>query len=173
VGLLRASFTPVGGSRRVGRTPKVYEPTDSGVRISIPERHPELLAAILVDAVQADSAGGTARATALDTARQYGAHLGAAEGGRLRPGRLGAERALTALAALLARHGYEPDRDGPTRLRLRNCPFQPLAGRVPELVCALNQAFIGGMVDGLQVPSLSPELTPRPGECCVQLTALG
>jgi predicted ArsR family transcriptional regulator len=173
VGLLQASFAPVGGIRRVGRTPKVYEPTDTGVRISIPERHPELLAELLVDAVQADPAGRTARQTAVDLARQYGERLGAARRTLLRPGRLGVDRALTALTALLAEHGFEPDRDGPARLRLRNCPFQPLAERAPELVCALNHSFIAGMIDGLQATRISPMLTPRPGECCVRLTAVG
>src|SRR4051812_40388354 len=43
VGLLRASFPPAAGIRRVGRTPKMYEPAEVDVRISIPERHPELL----------------------------------------------------------------------------------------------------------------------------------
>lgn len=171
VGLLRASFAPVGGIRRVGRTPKSYEPTDMAVQISIPARHPELLAAILLDAVQADPAGRPARRTALETARAHGVRLGAAARARIRPGRLGAERALTALTALLAEHGFEPDRDAPTHLRLRNCPFQPLAGQAPHLVCALNHALISGVVDGLRAANITPTLTPRPGECCVQLTA--
>ena len=173
VGLLRASFAPVGGIRRVGRTPKAYEPTDIRVRISIPERHPELLAAILLDAVQADAAGRTTRETAVDAARAHGARLGAAARARLRLGRLGAERALTALTSLLAEHGFEPDRDAPTRVRLRNCPFQPMAGQAPDLVCALNHALIAGVLDGLQAAGVTAALTPHPGECCVQLTAAG
>ncbi|MGH3777950.1 MAG: helix-turn-helix domain-containing protein [Pseudonocardiaceae bacterium] len=51
VGLLRARYEPVGGIRKVGRTPKVYEPTDTEVRISIPAREHDLLAAILIDAL--------------------------------------------------------------------------------------------------------------------------
>jgi predicted ArsR family transcriptional regulator len=171
VGLLRGSFAPVGGIRRVGRTPKVYEPADTDVRISIPERQPELLAQILVDAVLAEPDGGTVRTRAVEIARERGAALGAAERERHRGGRLGAERALTVLRALLDRSGFEPDRETATSLRLRNCPFQPLAGRAPELVCALNHAFVGGMVDGLRTTSVSATLTPRRGECCVSVTA--
>ena len=169
VGLLRASFAPVGGIRRVGRTPKTYEPTDIAVRISIPARHPELLAAILLDAVQAEPAGRSAPQTALDAARTHGTRLGATARARMRRGRLSAERALTVLTPLLGEHGFEPDRDAPGRLRLRNCPFQPLAGQAPGLVCALNHALITGIVDGLQATTIMPTLTPRPGECCVQL----
>ena len=32
---------------------------------------------------------------------------------------------------------------------LRNCPFQRVAGRAPELVCALNQDFLAGLLHGL------------------------
>ena len=173
VGLLRASFTAIGGSRRVGRTPKTYEPTDIGVRISIPERHPELLAAILLDAVQADPAGRTGREVAFVVARAHGARLGAAARARLRPGPLGAERALTAMTSLLAEHGFEPERDAPVHVRLRNCPFQPLAGQSPDLVCALNHTLIAGLLDGLQAAGVTAALSPHPGECCVQLTAAG
>jgi predicted ArsR family transcriptional regulator len=173
VGLLRASSAPIGGSRRVGRTPKVYEPGDEDVRISIPERQPELLAQILLDAVLAEDDGGTVRTTATEIARERGTVLGAAERDRNRGGRFGAERALSVLTGLLARHGFEPGREAATQLRLRNCPFQPLAGRAPEVVCALNHAFISGMVDGLQTASVMPTLIPRSGECCVQLTAAG
>ena len=56
VGLLRAHFTPAPGVRRVGRTPKVYEPTEVEIRITVPERDPGLLADILIDAVLADIA---------------------------------------------------------------------------------------------------------------------
>src|SRR6266496_2918362 len=50
-GLLRARYEAVGEVRRVGRTPKVYEPAGDDIRVSIPERRYEVLADILVDAV--------------------------------------------------------------------------------------------------------------------------
>lgn len=51
VGLLRAHYEPIDGIRRVGRAPKLYEPTGAGLHISIPAREHDLLAGILVDAV--------------------------------------------------------------------------------------------------------------------------
>jgi len=171
VGLLRASFAPVGGIRRVGRTPKVYEPTEAGVHISIPERQHDLLAEVLIDAVLAEDDGRSAREAAIDIARERGIRLGGEERERLRPGRLGTERALTLIAAVLAGQGFEPDREGPIRLRLRNCPFQPLAGKAPGLVCVLNHAFLTGVVDGLRATSAMPLLRPCPGGCCVEFAA--
>jgi predicted ArsR family transcriptional regulator len=171
VGLLRSSFAPAGGIRKVGRTPKVYEPAGSGVRVSIPAQHHDLLAGILVDAVLAEEGTRTAREAAAEIARTEGTRIGAAERARLRPGRLGLERGLTLITTLLARYGFEPDRETATRLRLRNCPFQPLAGRAPGLVCTVNHAFLAGIVDGLQARGVAPLLDPRPGECCVELAA--
>jgi predicted ArsR family transcriptional regulator len=86
-----------------------------------------------------------------------------------RPGRLGPERGLTACERLLDEHGYEPFRETPTRLRLRNCPFHPLASKAPDLVCGMNQAFLAGCLSGLEVNGVRAVLAPEPGECCVRL----
>ncbi|MFK4106067.1 hypothetical protein ACI2L1_39630 [Streptomyces sp. NPDC019531] len=40
-----------GGIRKVGRQPKVYEPTDTQLTVSIPDRRHEFLADLLLDAV--------------------------------------------------------------------------------------------------------------------------
>lgn len=171
VGLLRAHFTPSGGIRRVGRTPKVYEPAELDVRISIPERHPELLAEILLAAVlRADDRPATE--AAVDAAREHGTGLGVAERERLRPGRLGSERGITVVTALLARCGYEPHRDSQNHVRLGNCPFQPLTRRAPEVVCGINHAFTTGVVEGIQAPGVTARLAPTPGECCVEITTV-
>ncbi|MFE5029381.1 hypothetical protein ACFRAO_40330 [Streptomyces sp. NPDC056656] len=76
---------------------------------------------------------------------------------------------LTVCEGLLAGHGYETVREAPTRLRLRNCPFQPLAAKAPDLVCGMNQAFLSGYLTGLEVNGVKAVLTPEPGECCVRL----
>jgi predicted ArsR family transcriptional regulator len=171
VGLLRAHYEPVGGIRKVGRAPKLYEPTDAWVQISIPAREHDLLADILVEALLTENHGKTGREAALQVARHRGAELGAAESERVRPGRLGAERALTLATAALSRYGFEPDRATPTLLRLRNCPFHPLAGKVPQLICGINHAFLTGFLDALEASTVTAVLAPRAGECCVELTA--
>jgi predicted ArsR family transcriptional regulator len=88
-----------------------------------------------------------------------------------RPGRLGAERALTLASETLERYGFEPARAEPTRVFLRNCPFQPLAAHAPDLVCAVNQAFLAGFLRGLGASTATAALTRPPGACCVELLA--
>jgi predicted ArsR family transcriptional regulator len=170
-GLLRSRYDSPGGIRRVGRKPKVYEPADMDIRISIPERRPDILAEILVDAVLTEEPGEDARSAALRTARRRGEELGAAERARTRPGRLGPERSLTLSEAVLEQHGFEPHREAPTELRLLNCPFHPLATRSPELVCGINHAFLDGFLTGLEAAGIDAVLAPRPSRCCVELRA--
>jgi hypothetical protein len=35
----------------------------------------------------------------------------------------------------------------------------------------MNQAFLAGYLDGLQVAGVEAVLAPEPGECCVRLSA--
>jgi predicted ArsR family transcriptional regulator len=170
-GLLRARYEALGGVRRVGRAPKVYEPTDTDVRVNIPERRYEVLAEILMGAVLGERDGETAREAAMRVAQRRGEELGGAERERVKPGRLGAERALTLMQGMLAEHGFEPSREAPTCVRLRNCPFHPLATTAPALVCGLNQAFCSGILTGLGTDSVQAVLAPREGECCVEVRA--
>lgn len=168
-GLLRARYEPVDGIRRVGRTPKVYEPTDVDIRVSIPVRQHEMLADILMDTVLGCDVGEDARQAAVRVAGERGEYLGATEREAVKPGRLGAERALTLCEKALAHFGFEPTRATPTCVRLRNCPFHPLAARAPDLVCGINHAFLAGFLRGLGATSIGAALTPRAGECCVEL----
>ncbi len=170
-GLLRAHYEAAGGIRRVGRAPKVYEPADTDIEINIPQRRYRVLAEILMGAVLTEGGDESARDAALRVAADRGEELGEAERTRLRPGRLGVERTLTLLETTLAEYGFEPSRDTPACMRLRNCPFHPLAAAAPELVCGLNQAFLSGVLTGLDAGGVRAVLEPRAGECCVELRA--
>src|SRR5215217_2203624 len=96
-GLLRDRFL-AGETPRVGRRAKLYEPTDTSFQISIPARRHELLADILVQAVLDEARHGSALTAAVQAAQRRGFSEGAHVRERLRPGRLGAERALTVTA---------------------------------------------------------------------------
>lgn len=168
-GLLKARYANLSGIRRVGRVPKIYEPTDVDVRVSIPQREHGILADILIDAVLAETIDESARQASLRVAADRGRRLGESERGQTRRGRLGAERALTYAGEVLERHGFEPMRDTPTLLRLRNCPFHPFAAKAPDLVCAINHAFLSGLLAGLNAGTVHATLAPRPGACCVEL----
>jgi predicted ArsR family transcriptional regulator len=168
-GVLGARYQAAGGIRKAGRAPKVYEPTDLDIQISIPQRQHDILADILLDAVLAEGGAERAADAAVRVARERGHHIGVLERQHARPGRLGPERALTLATRVLERHGFEPAREAPTCVRLRNCPFHPLAARAPGLVCAINHAFLAGLLVGLGAPAVDAVLAPRPGECCVEL----
>jgi predicted ArsR family transcriptional regulator len=167
VGLLSASYAQPYGLRRAGRAPKVYEPADVNVQVSIPRREHALLAGILLDSVERQEPDESGRDAALRVAGERGRALGAAA--REKRGRIGAERALTRAGETLERHGFEPARVTPTLVRLRNCPFHPLAAKNPDLVCAINQAFLAGFLTGLGADTVDAVLAPRPGACCVEL----
>jgi predicted ArsR family transcriptional regulator len=169
-GLLRTRYESPGDVRKVGRRPKLYEPTDAQISVSIPERRYELLADLLLEAVVGKEDGQRGRDAAVRAARARGVDLGATTRAQVRPGRLGRERGLTACARVLEEQGFEPVREADS-VRLRNCPFHPLAARAPDLVCAMNHAFVAGCLEGLEVRSVDAVLDPAPGECCVRLTA--
>jgi predicted ArsR family transcriptional regulator len=172
-GLLRARYDAPAGRRQVGRTPKTYEPSGAEIAISIPARRHDVLAGILIDAIRAGTTPGeNALEAATRIARLRGAERGASERERLRPGRLGAERALTVVGEILDECGYEPYRETPTRLRLRNCPFHPFAARAPDVVCPVSQAGLSGLLEGLGVTTVTMIPDPDPGTCCVMFTGM-
>jgi predicted ArsR family transcriptional regulator len=161
-GLLRASYArPVGRApHRAGRSSKLYEPSEMNLEVSIPERRYDLLAEVLAEAV----ADGGAEAVACAIAARKGMALG-----RLSPASEN-EPPLAAAVRLLGRHGFEPAPDDePRSVRLRNCPFHEVARHSPELVCQMNLAFIGGVLEGLEAKAVHAVLDPAPGRCCIRL----
>jgi predicted ArsR family transcriptional regulator len=170
VRLIHADDAPI-GVRRVGRRPKLYRCGDLDVQVSIPARQHDTLAEILLEAVLTSARGEDAAAASLRIARARGGALGAAARSEARPGRLGVERCLSATEAALRHWGFEPYRSSPACLRLRNCPFQPLASRAPALICGINHAFLAGFLDGLDTAAVHAVLDPHDGECCVELRA--
>ncbi|TCC47985.1 transcriptional regulator [Kribbella capetownensis] len=170
-GLLRAHYEQGGRLRKVGRAPKLYEPVETDVRLSIPPRQPDLLAEILLDGVLSQDDDISPMDSALNAAFRRGERIGEDERARSRPGRLSSERALTLAEATLSRVGFEPDRPRPDCVRLHSCPFHPLAQAQPDAVCGINHAFLTGMLNGLRATTVRAILDPAGGECCVEITA--
>ena len=179
-GLLQAR-TAAPAPSRVGRAPKVYEPSGRDIAVQIPQRDHTLLAQILLDAAAdtpiddtrgtpATEPTGSYSAAALRAAARRGEHDGVlqrANAGRAASRRLGPERASHLVQRLLREYGFEPCRNADS-LRLRNCPFHPLAQTAPGLVCSINHAYLTGALHGLGADqALQPVLEPRPGHCCV------
>ena len=160
-GLLRARHeAPPSRPRGRGRSPKVYEPASAGVTVTIPERRYELIAEILADAVATEPANADRAAVRL--AHRRGMEVGA------RLPETGGE-----LTGALEGLGFEPRREADGAVLLHNCPFHVLAVRQTELVCALNHAFVSGILAGLGETRMQALLVPRPGACCVRLTRPG
>ena len=147
------------GPRRVGRTPK----TTSRPVWTSPSASRAASTTCWPTSWSTPSGPGPRRrfpSAATQAARIKGAERGTSHRERLRPGRLGAERALTVAGEILDECRYEPQRETPTQLRLRNCPFHPLSARAPDVVCAVNQAYLNGLLEGLG--ATSAEAVPDP-----------
>lgn len=168
--LLRARYeSPAHQPRGRGRTPKVYEPAEHGVNVTLPPRQYALAGEILADAVADDpaNAADAARRHAFDHGRRVGQHELARS--RRPAGAAAAADQLTAAHAALADLGFEP-RSVEEVLSLRNCPFHALAVRQPELICGLNIAFVSGVLSGLGCGDLEADLRPQTDACCVSIT---
>jgi len=169
VGLLVARTDSARTSGTRGRSPKVYERSSTDVAVNLPTRRPADLADMLVEAIGTAAPHETARNAAIRVAEQRGRDLGAATRTQVRGGRIGAERALMLGESVLRERGFEPVREAPTTLRLRNCPYRPVAAHAPELVCRMNQSFFAGFLAGLGADTVQAQLIPRERECCVEL----
>lgn len=169
-GLLVAHYARISGRTGpgAGRSSKLYEPSGIEVEVSIPQRRYDLVGEALVDALADDD--GAALEAAKRAANRKGRALGQDVKSRLRLRPPGGERALAIAEDTLAEQGYEPYRDGDS-VRLRNCPFHRLAQQAPDIVCALNRELVDGLLRGLGNASVDATLDPRPGQCCVRLTA--
>lgn len=170
-GLLRARYeAPADQPRGRGRAPKVYEPADGTLTMSVPPRQYELVGEILADAVAGDPSD--ARAAAERHAADVGRKIGAAHRGHAASDVAGTSTDdVSAAYATLTDLGFEPRRGTTGELSLGNCPFHGLAVRHPELVCGLNEALISGVLDGLGADGLCARLQPDPGSCCVRVSA--
>ena len=170
-GLLRARYeAPAGQPRGRGRAPKVYEPADGTLTMSVPPRQYELVGEILADAVAGDPSD--ARAAAARHAADVGRKIGAAHRDHAAPDvATAATDDISAAFATLTDLGFEPRRGTTGELSLGNCPFHGLAVRHPELVCGMNAALLAGVLDGLGANGLCARLQPEPGSCCVRVSA--
>lgn len=162
------------GPRPEGRPPKRYRIADAGLHLDIPPRQYDLIAAILLEGMC--ETGGDRAESARLAAHRRGVDLGAATREGARAGRLGRDRAVRLAVQALVEQGYEPDipERRPVHIRLRNCPFHGLMDvRDPRLVCRLNQSFVDGILDGLQIEYLRGVLEALPGRCCVAVRERG
>lgn len=163
-GLLDVEFRRLTGRTGpgAGRPSKLYRRADRQVSITLPERRYDLAGDLLAAAIDRSQREGTPVGEAVH-AVAHAAGLRIAEQSEGMPDSSGVELVVRVLAA----HGYEPRVVG-RDVCLANCPFDRLAAAHTDLVCGMNLALVGGVLEGLDVPA-RPRLEPEPGLCCVKI----
>jgi predicted ArsR family transcriptional regulator len=153
-----------------GRPSKQYRLASSEVAASIPERRYDLAGSLLAASVaESTRTGRPVRECLRDAARTAGRLLGEESSAALADARRADDR-RQAVAAVLARHGYEPEPGRHKEIALANCPFHRLAEEQRDLVCGMNLEFLEGLIEGLAANErLSARLEPAPGYCCVRI----
>jgi predicted ArsR family transcriptional regulator len=168
--LLEAGYRrpPGRGGPGAGRPAKVYRRSDTDLDISLPERRYDLAGRLLVKAVaQAERTGTTVSEALQQVAARTGRSVGV-QAASVLDRQAPSDEVEAAVLDALAADGYEPRRDG-EGITLANCPFHALAREATDLVCGMNRAYLGGVLDGIGATGLDARLDPAPGRCCVRL----
>jgi predicted ArsR family transcriptional regulator len=165
-----------------GRPAKRYRIAGCDIAVNLPERRYDLAGQILAVGVRDATDGVDARAATFEAARRRGRELATetsdtsdtsdtsgTSGTSERPTGRTTASAKRRTCHALAEIGYEPELDD-AAIRLRNCPFHAVVEVEPDLICQLNLRLIEGLLDGLDADTLTPELCPTPGECCVRIS---
>lgn len=163
-GLLVTEFRRLTGRTGpgAGRPSKLYLRAERELAVSLPHRRYDLAGHVLADAVERSLAGTPLPTAVREAATDAG---GAAARGAAAPDRDAGE--LEHLAGVLGHFGYEPRLDGD--LLLDNCPYDRLASEHPDLVCDMNLAFVGAVVEGAGCSDTVAHPDRAEGRCCVRL----
>lgn len=153
----------------VGRPQTLY----SVVEREAPEgRDYRLLAEILSGLLT----GKRSQERARELAREWGRYLAVHSGPK--PGvKLPARRNLAVLQEAMAAAGFDPRfrRKGKqtVEVSLRDCPFRDLLDDHRDLVCAVHQGLLEGMLEALKPPLRLTEFSPLAERSVCRLTARG
>ena len=171
-GLLRAEFRRVNGRRGpgAGRPSKLYSSTDAEISFSVPERHYDLLAHLLLTAL-----------TQGDELETVGARFGLqlAHARRLeRPDDDVTEGVQAILDGLGFRPSVETDDSGHLWITTESCPFGWVAAEASEgQICRLDRAIVGGVLEGYGMPTSAvvghSSIASGQGSCVREAIPLG
>lgn len=174
-GFLRAEF-----QRRTGRTgpgagrpAKLYALTESEVSVSLPERHYDLLAELLLRSM----AGGSDVPTQAVLERvgyEFGREIGLRqreESGDATPlsARSTTTEAIAEVVRLLSRYGFAAESAGGDAIKACSCPFEEMAFHDPARVCGLDRSIWKGILSAFAPEATLAEATTRAqgDEACV------
>ncbi|SDL82038.1 helix-turn-helix transcriptional regulator [Tessaracoccus oleiagri] len=154
-GLLDVSYRRLSGRQGPGsgRPTKLYALAEAEVSVSLPRRHYDLAAEILVAAVEESAASGEPIEDAL---RSAATEVGRGIGQELR-----LDDALTEL-------GYVPVEEPDGSVIMRNCPFHRLVQSHTARVCGMNLDLLTAVAEATGSDRRAV-LDPAPGRCCVRI----
>lgn len=171
-GLLEAEYRRPSGKTGpgAGRPTKFFRRSSREISVSIPERHYDLAARVLAQAITASETGGISIAVALEkTAANFGQLMAQEVQSKL--GEASSKTHVAdAISEVLDEHGYEPRKEE-GRVVLANCPFHSLATEYTALICGINHNLMNALINELP-PSFKADLEPTPGRCCVTLNEI-
>jgi len=176
-GLLEAGTRREPGRR--GRPAKLYAATRSeDLDVSIPERHYDLLAELLLEAARDES--GDPPAEVLDrVGYAFGQRLGLAEVARGEADPVAsAAGAVREAASALSRLGFDArvEEGGGMSITACSCPFERLAFKDPERVCGLDRAIWRGVLSAMDPGARLAGATTRAlgdEECRAEVATVG
>lgn len=157
-GLLSVEFHKASGKSGPGsgRPAKMYRPAASEVGASVPDRNYDLAGELLAAAIEHSMAtGGPVDESLREASHQKGQVFAAG---------------AASLEEFVAGEGYQPQPDGAGGFVLMNCPFHRLAGGHPDVVCAMNGAFLQGAAAACGEPGDRIARNAGPGQCCAKIT---
>lgn len=171
-GLLETEYRRPSGKKGpgAGRPTKYYRRSSREISVSLPERHYDLAARVLAQAITMSQKSNTPIALALEKSAITFGQLMAQEVHTKLQGGTDKVDVANAISEVLDDHGYEP-RMEEERLVLANCPFHSLATEYTALICGINHNLMSALINDLP-RSYRADLAPAPGRCCVTLNEI-
>ena len=142
-----------------GRPAKCYAASDKEIELHYPSQRMDLLTTLLLDLVN-ELAPETASAAARNIGYRYGENLAQEIG---LPTDKGFAQSVRAVAQAMTGMGFQMEADvHNSRFVTSHCPFGQTAMNHPEVICALDQGLIGGLMGSIDLtwqPVVFPHTT--------------
>jgi predicted ArsR family transcriptional regulator len=173
---LRAEFRRRSGRSGpgAGRPAKLYGLADAELSVSLPERHYDLLAQLLLRAMS-DRSEAPTQAVLERVGYEFGREIGlrqlAERGDDATPlgTRTTTTEAIAEVVRLLSRFGFAAESEGGDAIKACACPFEEMAFHDPARVCGLDRAIWRGILSAFAPQATLAEATTRAqgDEACV------
>ena len=161
-GFLTAEFRRRdGGGPGAGRPPKVYALAETEAAVTLPERHYDLLAELLLRAMS--EPGASPQAQLESVGFEFGRSL-AQEQTAVGASPFTPTQAIAEVVRLLTRYGFAATSEGTaTTIKACACPFEEMAFHDPARVCGLDRSIWKGILS-VYAPNATIGLTTTRAE---------